>query len=114
MPKRVTEHETDRSQCDDCQEVWHEDDLHEIRDFWSRVEAGGIVPSGECPAPNCGALCYPTKKAITRRMARCGPCNGTGKKPGVDPHSWGARCPACDGIGKVIPYRALPVKKKKD
>ena len=30
--------------------------LHPINDFWERVEAGDIVPSGECP--ECGGLCY--------------------------------------------------------
>ena len=30
--------------------------LQPINDFWERVEAGDIVPSGECP--ECGGLCY--------------------------------------------------------
>jgi hypothetical protein len=46
-------------ECDNCAEVWTEGALTAIQDYFQRVEAGGIVPSGECP--KCGALCYPTK-----------------------------------------------------
>jgi hypothetical protein len=46
-------------ECDDCGETYDEDDLNEIEDYHQRVDAGGIVPSGECPDADCGALCYP-------------------------------------------------------
>lgn len=32
-----------------------------IRDFWSRVEPGDTVPSGDCP--ECGAFCFPVPEA---------------------------------------------------
>ena len=45
-------------ECDNCGGKWEDGDLHEIRDYFQRVEPGGTVPSGECPKCNC--LCYPT------------------------------------------------------
>ena len=45
-------------ECGDCSTVWHGSALQDIRDYFQRVEAGGKVPSGECPSPDCGALCY--------------------------------------------------------
>jgi hypothetical protein len=47
------------SRCDNCQSIWDENELCEISKYFERVEAGGTVPSGECP--ECGALCYLTK-----------------------------------------------------
>ena len=43
--------------CDGCGMTWSFAELVGIEDFFLRVSAGGIVPSGECP--ECGALCYP-------------------------------------------------------
>lgn len=43
--------------CDDCGIKWAKHHLAKARDLAQRVDAGGPVPSGECPA--CGALCYP-------------------------------------------------------
>jgi hypothetical protein len=49
---------TDRSmsRCDNCQQVWPEDQLNEPSHLWERLDAGSEVPSGECP--ECGCLCY--------------------------------------------------------
>jgi hypothetical protein len=47
------------SQCDDCRSIYNDNQLEEIDNFFMRVEAGGVVPSGQCPDPECGALCYP-------------------------------------------------------
>jgi hypothetical protein len=47
--------------CDNCGMDWHIDSLEEINDYSLRVDAGGTVPSGECP--ECGSLCYPKKKS---------------------------------------------------
>lgn len=44
-------------ECDNCGECWTENNLHEIDDYFQRVESGGVVPSGQCR--ECGALCYP-------------------------------------------------------
>ena len=43
--------------CDNCHKEWKRTMLCEVKDYFQRVEPGGVVPSGECPA--CGALCYP-------------------------------------------------------
>jgi hypothetical protein len=46
-------------QCDDCgwKGVTKTEDISHIPDLFERIEAGGVVPSGECN--KCGALCYP-------------------------------------------------------
>lgn len=55
--KRHYEHEVkDLARCDDCRRVWATGDLVRINDFWDRVNAGEIMPSGQCPS--CGALCH--------------------------------------------------------
>jgi hypothetical protein len=46
-----------RHKCGNCQKVWTAKRLKDIQDLEQRIEAGGMVPSGECP--ECGALCYP-------------------------------------------------------
>lgn len=47
-----------QSRCDNCDHAVDAGSEAEIkRDIWQRIEAGGIVPSGECP--ECGALMYP-------------------------------------------------------
>lgn len=43
--------------CDSCKKEWKREMLCEVKDYFQRVEPGGVVPSGECPG--CGALCYP-------------------------------------------------------
>ena len=50
--------------CDNCKKEWKREMLCEAKDYFQRVEAGGMVPSGECPA--CGALCYPIEKIPKR------------------------------------------------
>mgnify|MGYP000865274880 CR=1 FL=1 len=42
--------------CDDCGWTGALEETQPIRDFWSRVEPGGIMPAGECP--RCGVLAY--------------------------------------------------------
>ena len=34
--------------------------LADVEDLWMRIDPGGEVPAGECPA--CGALCYMVKE----------------------------------------------------
>lgn len=46
-----------KSKCDNCGWTGADSGMANIKDFFQRVEPGGIVPSGECP--DCGALCYP-------------------------------------------------------
>ena len=58
----------DYHECGNCGEKWSFDDLEKdetgeysiVHDLVERIEAGSIVPSGECP--ECGALVYPMKK----------------------------------------------------
>jgi len=45
--------------CDNCKRGYKRQMLEEVRDVWQRVEPGGVMPSGQCPDPGCGALCYP-------------------------------------------------------
>ena len=44
-------------ECDNCGKEFSWKNLKPIRDLTGRLDAGGIVPTGECP--DCGALCYP-------------------------------------------------------
>jgi hypothetical protein len=46
--------------CDSCEKLYDAIDLEAIEDLALRVDAGGTVPSGECP--DCHALCYPFTK----------------------------------------------------
>lgn len=48
-------------QCDNCGGEFDQDDLALVSDISERVDAGGPMPSGECPS--CGALCYPVEGA---------------------------------------------------
>lgn len=45
-----------KSKCDNCENIFRDEQLSSIEDFHIRVEPGNEVPSGECP--DCGALCY--------------------------------------------------------
>ena len=45
--------------CDDCKKEYKRKMLEEVHDLWQRVDPGGVMPSGQCPDPVCGALCYP-------------------------------------------------------
>ena len=65
MSKQI---EVDTSICDGCGQVYQDDDLAEIKDYHSRTEPGYMIPSGECPDENCGALCYPDN-AHTRAVS---------------------------------------------
>jgi len=47
---------TTKYRCDNCESLWNLDDLHEIKDYWMRVDEDGPEPDGECP--DCGCLCY--------------------------------------------------------
>ena len=49
--------------CDNCKREWQRGMLCEVKDYFQRVEPGGVVPSGECP--ECGALCY-SKEVVCR------------------------------------------------
>ena len=64
-----------------CAECGHRYSLDEplppIQGFWDRVEAGGIVPSGECP--ECGGLCYLEGKGLSARDT--GPAREAAERP---------------------------------
>lgn len=51
---------TDMIYCENCGCTWPEDAMEQIHHYWERVEPGGVVPLGQCPDPDCGALCYPS------------------------------------------------------
>jgi hypothetical protein len=42
--------------CDNCRLYCNVSDLDPIADLEQRLDAGGIVPAGQCP--HCGALSY--------------------------------------------------------
>ncbi len=42
-------------QCQNCDSVWDDDEIHDIRDLTQRVSPGEPYPSGQCP--DCGSLC---------------------------------------------------------
>jgi hypothetical protein len=48
------------AKCDDCGEVFDEDELDEIEKYSMRVGAGNEVPAGQCP--DCGALAFVIKR----------------------------------------------------
>jgi hypothetical protein len=48
---------TGKHKCDNCQAIWYAKQLEDVENLMQRLDAGGTVPSGECP--KCGALCYP-------------------------------------------------------
>jgi hypothetical protein len=60
MAKKAKERMT---RCDDCGRHFPEGKLDEYQDFWSRTEAGGEIPAGDCP--RCGAFCYLVKEPLT-------------------------------------------------
>jgi hypothetical protein len=51
--------------CDNCGRQYMREMLCEVKDYFQRVDPGGVVPSGECPA--CGSLCYPIE-TIPKRV----------------------------------------------
>ncbi len=55
------------ARCDNCLAKVEVNDLGEIEDFFVRVEAGGVVPAGECPG--CGALAYLVEDVLTQSCA---------------------------------------------
>lgn len=65
------------SRCNNCGVGSETKYLEPIMDLELRIEAGGVVPSGECP--DCGALCYLTtsvfpcdvEKIIQRLLIWC-------------------------------------------
>jgi len=45
-------------QCDNCSARYTTEELEYVRDLAERLDWNGPAPSGECPEPECGALCY--------------------------------------------------------
>ena len=58
--------------CDNCRTEWRADQrsrvFPDIPGLTERVEPGGTVPAGECPA--CGALVYPVEESLTMTALR--------------------------------------------
>ncbi len=55
-------------QCDNCGQYFDEDQLDPIRDLMQRVSPGELMPSGECPNPDCGALCHPESIGLEKTL----------------------------------------------
>ena len=49
--------------CENCDSVWQFDQLQPIVDIEQRIAPGETVPGGQCPDPECGALCHITEQA---------------------------------------------------
>jgi hypothetical protein len=47
-----------RTRCQNCEEVYREGELDDIRRYHERVAPGEVEPEGQCPAADCGALCH--------------------------------------------------------
>jgi hypothetical protein len=98
--------------CDNCCKHWDADELKDIEDLHERLEAGGVVPSGECP--ECGSLCYPLqlskeKKYYVEVVQPCPHCDGQG---GVWEGDERIACPRCDS-GKQLSFaRSLVTKNE--
>jgi hypothetical protein len=58
---------SEQHECQNCAELWGEEELKEIKDIFQRVAPGEPMPSGECP--ECGALCHPVGNTV---LASCG------------------------------------------
>jgi hypothetical protein len=60
--------------CDNCGAEWSDEQLErkwpDIPDLSERTEPGYKVPSGECPDPDCGALCYPLESYTEENLVR--------------------------------------------
>ena len=92
-------------QCQNCGTIWNGRDLLDIEDYFQRVDAGEETPSGECPDPDCGALCHPHKpNAVKNRKAHglgSGYCAERDNERAV-PHgefrmdSEATTCPTCE------------------
>ena len=44
--------------CDNCGNIWHHTELHDISDMEQRLTPGSTVPSGQCPDTGCGSLTF--------------------------------------------------------
>lgn len=44
-------------QCANCGTTYRADELHSIDDIEQRIAPGETFPAGQCPDPDCGALC---------------------------------------------------------
>jgi hypothetical protein len=47
-----------KAKCDSCGTLWDEDELEPIADLHQRVVPGEIMPVGQCPDEDCGAVCH--------------------------------------------------------
>jgi len=56
-----------KHRCDNCGALFDGQEVKPIQDLFQRIEPGGVVPSGECPA--CGTLCYPV--AVKEETDNC-------------------------------------------
>ena len=59
------------AKCDNCGKITIESMLNEARDLHQRVDMGGEMPAGECPA--CGSLAY-----LVDEKPKKAPANGYG------------------------------------
>lgn len=51
-------YEYTEAECGNCGEVHDIEALNPIVDIQERIAPGEEVPAGECPDPDCGALCH--------------------------------------------------------
>ena len=54
--------------CQNCDWTGTEDQTNELRDFWSRIEPGDVMPAGDCPACGSAAMLENEPAAIGLRL----------------------------------------------
>lgn len=61
------------NRCDSCAALWTDEELDDIENFSMRVAPGGMMPAGQCPDLDCGALCFLVEEAATDTPTRAYP-----------------------------------------
>ena len=59
--------------CDNCGIIIPADFLHRMENLWERLDAGGMVPSGQCPGNHAPKFAWSHRGGSY--ISRCAPCN---------------------------------------
>ncbi len=84
----------DLNRCNNCGKLWTTDQLERIDDFWDRVNAGEIMPSGQCP--DCGCLCHRQFSGGVMRIL-------VKERREAKERNGEAECPCCKGSLECFP-----------
>lgn len=64
----MSDNDTRPVRCQNCGWTGTEDQTLELRDFWSRIEPGDVMPAGDCPACGSAAMLENEPAAIGQRL----------------------------------------------